>query len=184
MTSRLLPFLAAGVLLALGGPASAATYRITPGETHIGFAIGARGYPLTRGEFHSFRASLAIDAAMPVRSQVSFEVAAASIDTHAPFLDDYVRGAGFLDTAHHPEIAFRSTAVRRLDDSAVEVTGALTLLGVTRPETFRVTVHPEEGGYALLAEGEIRRSDFGMTGGLPLVSDTVTITVSTRAKAA
>lgn len=172
--------------LAGSNPASAALYHVEPGQTRISFAIGAKGYPLTRGEFRRFQANLAIDDAAPARSRVSFSVAAASIDTHAAALDDYVRGAGFLDTAHHPDIAFHSTAVRRLDEHTVELTGDLTLLGVTRPETFRVTASPLAGhgtGYTLVAEGEIQRSDFGMTGGLPLVSNTVIITVSTVADA-
>lgn len=172
--------------LASSDPAAAALYHVEPGQTRISFAIGAKGYPLTRGEFRRFQANLAIDDATPARSRVSFDVAAASIDTHAATLDDFVRGAGFLDTAHHPEIAFRSTTVRRVDAHTVELTGDLTLLGVTRPETFRVTATPVAGrgtSYSLVAEGEIQRSDFGMTGGLPLVSDTVTITVSTIADA-
>ena len=65
----------------------------------------------------------------------------------------------------------------------VELSGELTLLGITRPETFQVTVTPEGPAFRLVAEGEIRRSDFGMTGDLPLVSDAVTITVSTIAVA-
>ncbi|MET3356320.1 YceI family protein [Xanthobacter autotrophicus] len=173
------------VALALAplSPAAAAAYRVETGQTHIDFAIGAKGYPVTRGEFHRFNASVAIDAAAPAKSQVAFDVAAASIDTHAPLLDDYVRGAGFLDTAHHPGIAFHSTTVRQMNDRTVELAGNLSLLGVTRPETFRVTVTPEGTAFRLVAQGEIRRSDFGMTGGLPLVSDTVTITVSTLALA-
>lgn len=174
--------LVTGAMLA-ASPAAAAPYQIEPAQTRIAFAVGAQGYPVTRGEFRQFRANLAIDAATPARSQVAFTVDAASIDTRAPLIDEYVRGRDLLDVARHPAISFRSTAVRQVGENAVEVRGALTLLGVTRPETFRVTVKPEGGAYALTAVGTIRRSDFGMMGGLPLVSDTVTITVSTRATA-
>lgn len=181
--AALAPACLAAAWFASANPAAAAAYRVEPGQTHIDFAIGAKGYPVTKGEFHRFTARLSIDAAAPARSQVAFDVAAASIDTRAPMLDDYVRGPGFLDTARHPQIAFRSTAVRKLSDNAVELQGNLTLLGVTRPERFQVTVTPEGAAFRLVAEGEIRRSDFGMTGGLPVVSDTVTITVSTVAVA-
>ena len=176
--------LAALALVAAPLRADAGSYRVDPAATRIAFAIGAKGYPVTRGEFHRFNASLNIDSAAPSRSRVAFEVAAASIDTRVTLLDDYVRGPGFLDTAHHASIAFRSTSVRKVDERTVELTGDLTLLGVTRPETFRVTVTPQgAAAYSLVAEGEIRRSDFGMIGGLPLVADTVVITVSTRATA-
>lgn len=174
--------LVAAALLLGTGTAGAASYRIDPARTQIAFAIGAKGYPMTRGEFRRFTAKLAVDAAAPSRSHVAFDVAAASIDTHSPLLNDYVRAPGFLDTAHHPGIAFRSTSVRKVDDHTVELTGNLTLLGVTRPQSFRVTVTPADAaGYRLVAEGDIRRSDFGMTGGSPMVADIVTITVSTVA---
>lgn len=174
--------LATATVLLGTGPAGAAPYRVDPARTHIAFAIGAKGYPVTRGEFRRFTANLAIDVATPARSRVAFDVAAASIDTRSPLLDDYVRAPGFLDTAHHPGIAFRSTSVRKVDERTVELTGNLTLLGVTRSQTFRVTVTPTgASGYQLVAEGDIRRSDFGMTGGSPMVADTVTITVSTVA---
>ncbi|WP_454918357.1 YceI family protein [Xanthobacter sediminis] len=181
--TRLFPSLAVALAVA-ATPALAASYQTDPARTHVAFTIGAKGYPMTMGEFRSFKADLAIDGGVPARSRVSFDVAADSIDTHVALLDDYVRGAGFLDTARHPSISFRSTAVRRVDDQTVELTGDMTLLGVTRPETFRVRVTPTaDSAYTLVAEGEIRRSDFGMTAGLPLVSDTVTITVSTLASA-
>lgn len=175
----------AALLLALAAaPASARPYQVDPARTRIAFAIGAKGYPVTKGEFGRFDATLSIDVASPARSQVAFKVAAASIDTHVPLLDDYVRGPGFLDTAHHATIAFRSTSVRKVDEHTVDLTGDMTLLGVTRPVRFRVTVTPAgEADYMLEAQGEIRRSDFGMTAGLPLVADTVTITVSALAAA-
>lgn len=179
----LTPACFAAAWFATASPSAAAAYRVEPGQTHIAFAIGAKGYPVTKGEFRRFTARLSIDAAAPAKSQVAFDVAAASIDTRAPMLDDYVRGAGFLDTARHPQIAFRSTTVHKVSERAVELRGNLTLLGVTRPETFQVIVTPEGTAFRLVAEGEIRRSDFGMTGGLPMVSDTVTITVSTLAVA-
>jgi polyisoprenoid-binding protein YceI len=44
-----------------------------------------------------------------------------------------VLGPEFFDAEHHPEITFRSTAVRLADDGRAEVDGELTIRGVTRP---------------------------------------------------
>lgn len=69
-----------------------------------------------------------------------------------------VLGPAFFDAEHHPEIAFRSTAVRLGDDGRAEVDGELTIRGVTRP---------------IAASGEYappRPSDFGEVGGLQLMT--------------
>ncbi|MFG1463386.1 YceI family protein [Xanthobacter sp. DSM 24535] len=169
-------------------PAAAApvAYAVDPSATRIGFEVGAKGFPLTKGVFRAFTANLNIDFNMPARSKVMFQVGAGSLDTQAPALDDYVRGPVFLDAARYPEITFDSIRVRKLDDQTVEVVGNLTLLGVTREQAFDVKVAPHaEGsreGFAFQVEGAIHRSDFGMTGGLPLVSDDVRITVYAQAE--
>jgi hypothetical protein len=68
----------------------------------------------------------------------------------------HVLGPDFLDAEHHPEITFRSTAVRLADDGGVEVDGELTIRGVTRPVTA-------SGHYA-----PPRPSSFGEIAGLQL----------------
>lgn len=182
-----LVFRALAVLaILLGGtlPLIARTYRVDPAKTEIAFEIGAKGYPLTHGVFRRFTSSLAIDVERPQRSSVRFEVASDSLDTRSPALDAYVRGPVFLDAASYPTIRFVSTSVEKLGDHTVRVTGDLTLLGVTRPETFVVEVDPGAGSsFSLRAAGDVRRSAFGMKSALPLVSDDVRILVSTRADA-
>jgi polyisoprenoid-binding protein YceI len=65
------------------------------------------------------------------------------------------------------------------------VTGNLTLLGITKPFTLMVEVVTDPSGrsraVAFLARGRIQRSDFGMRFGVPLIDDTLEITVKTRA---
>ncbi len=184
---RMQHFLGLALLgLLLGAPAARAeTFRLDPARTEIRFEVGAQGYPVTRGVFRQFTSNLAIDFEQPARSKVSFKVAAASLDTQVPALDAYVRGPVFLNTAQFPEITFVSNGVEKLDDHRVRVSGLLTMMGVTKPESFLVDVTRQSGITALSLEavGRIRRSDFGMLGGLPLVSDEVGITVATLAAA-
>ncbi|OYY84150.1 MAG: hypothetical protein B7Y61_09535 [Rhizobiales bacterium 35-66-30] len=174
-------------LLLCAAPAVAApvSFAVDPSATRIGFEVGAKGYPVTEGVFRTFSADLNIDFDMPARSKVMFRVRSNSLDTEAPALDDYVRGPGFLDSARYPDITFVSTRVRKLDDKTVEVVGNLTLLGVTREQAFDVNVAQHRAGsrdgFAFQVEGAIHRSDFGMTGGLPLVSNDVRITVYAQA---
>ncbi|OYX74819.1 MAG: hypothetical protein B7Y95_05010 [Rhizobiales bacterium 32-66-11] len=88
-------------LLLCAAPAMAApvSFAVDPSATRIGFEVGAKGYPVTKGVFRTFSADLNIDFDMPARSKVMFRVGSNSLDTEAPALDDYVRGPGFLDSA-------------------------------------------------------------------------------------
>ncbi|MCB4771384.1 YceI family protein [Ancylobacter sp. Lp-2] len=175
-------FAVAALLLVAGVPLRADPYRIDPSQTQIAFEIGAKGYPLTHGVFRRFTSQLSIDPDRPQRSTVRFSVAAASLDTRSPALDTYVRGPAFLDSDRHPDIRFTSTSVEKLDDRSVRVTGNMTLLGTTRPESFTVEVKRDGGrGFSFHAEFGVRRSLYGMTAGLPLVADDVRIIVAAHA---
>lgn len=181
ITVRALGF-AVALLIAATLSVRAQSYKVDPAQTRIAFEIGAKGYPLTQGVFRRFTSRLAIDLDRPQRSSVRFTIAAASLDTRAPALDDYVRGPAFLNTDRHPDIHFVSTSVEKLDDRTVRVRGNLTLLGVTRPESVTVRVQRDpDRSFGLRAEFQLRRSHFGMTAGLPLISDHVRIIVATRA---
>ena len=173
---------AAGLLFAAVSPVQAQSYKVDPAQTRIAFEIGAKGYPLTQGVFRRFTSRLSIDLDRPQRSSVRFAVVSASLDTKSPALDTYVRGPAFLDSDRYPDIRFTSTAVEKLDDHTVRVSGDMTLLGTTRPESFTVQVERGPGrNFSFHAEFGVRRSRYGMTAGLPLVSDDVRIIVVARA---
>jgi polyisoprenoid-binding protein YceI len=69
---------------------------------------------------------------------------------------EHVLGPEFFDADHHPEITFRSTAIRLAADRSVELDGELTIRGITRPVTA-------SGNYA-----SPRPSSFGKIAGLQL----------------
>lgn len=171
------------VLLVAGAvPSLARSYRVDSARIEIAVEIGPRFYPLVHGVFRRFTSSILIDLMQPEHSMLRFTVASASLDTGTSALDSYVRGPGFLDAADYPTIHFVSTKVEKLGEHRMRVTGNLTLRGVTRPETFMLEVQPGVGSnLSLRAEGEVRRSAFGMTSGLPIVPDNVRILVTTRA---
>jgi len=84
-------------------------------------------------------------------------------------------------------VSFVSTQVEKLDSRAARVTGNLTMLGVTRSIVLTVNVDADPlakgRAVAFVATGTIRRSEFGMPFGVPLIDDTLEITVKTRALA-
>ena len=115
-------------------------WRIDPARTHIGFVVDAVGFPRTQGEFRAFNGRLSIDFDRPAASHVAFTVRSNSIEVGSSSFDDTLRGSNFLDAQRFPDIRFESTRVEKRDESTIELTGDLTLLGVTRPLTVEVEV--------------------------------------------
>lgn len=89
---------------------------------------------------------------------------------------DIMTGPQMLDTAKFPQFVFKSAEIRMTGAKSMEISGTLTLHGVTRPT---VLVANYNGGYAGMpnmdpqarvgfsARGSFKRSDFGITYGVP-----------------
>jgi polyisoprenoid-binding protein YceI len=188
--------LLAAVALAAGAEAavSAQIWHVDEAHTSIGFKIDAVGFPTTRGRFLRHVGEISIDFDRPVKSFTRFTVESDSVDLGSPSYTDFVKSAALLNVAQYPTMSFASTEVEKLDARTARVIGNLTLLGVTRPVAFIVNVDagrpaggvekgPGKGANAVTfsATGTIRRSEFGMVFGIPLVEDALEITVKTRA---
>jgi polyisoprenoid-binding protein YceI len=170
----------------VGGAAmSAQNWRIDETSTLIGFKIDAVGFPATRGRFMHYTGDISLDFDRPAKSFTRFTVDSTSVDVGSESYTSFVKSGALLNVAQFPTMSFTSTEVAKLDERTAQVTGDLTLLGVTRPVTLTVNVladRPAKGhAVAFVATGAIKRSDFGMVFGIPLIDDTLEITVKTRA---
>jgi polyisoprenoid-binding protein YceI len=166
----------------VGVAAERAAWRIDPARTHIGFVVDAVGFPRTQGEFHAFDGRLSIDFDRPAASRVAFTVRAESIEVGSSSFDDTLRGSNFLNAQRFPEIRFESTGVEKRDESTIDLTGELTLLGVTRPLTVEVEVKRLGGArLSFVARAHIDRLAYGMNSGFPIISRDVDLTVSSEA---
>ncbi len=189
LLGRRVAALAVGLALGAVAPGtasrSASNWAIDPARTHIAFAVDAVAYPRTHGEFHKFDGSIAVDLEHPARSRVSFHVQAQSVDVGSAAFSDYIRSEVLLDAPRFPTIDFASTAVEKLDEHHVHVTGDLTLLGVTRPLGVDVEVERRvEGSHTRLgftAKARIDRLEFGMNSGYPVISRDVDLVISSEA---
>jgi polyisoprenoid-binding protein YceI len=164
---------------------SGQSWRIAEAHTSIGFKIDANGFPTTRGRFTRYTGRILIDLDHPAKSFTSFTVDSASVDVGSQSFNDFVKSAVMLDVARFPTLSFTSTQVEKLDPRTARVTGNLTMLDVTKPITLTVNVEtdPSVKGRAVgfSATGTIKRSEFGMIFGTPLIDDALEITVKTRA---
>jgi polyisoprenoid-binding protein YceI len=181
----------AAVALALGGglivqaAVSAEGWRIDEERTAIGFKIEAAGFPTTRGRFTRYEGRVLLDFDHPAKSFTSFTVSSDSVELGSKTFNDFVKSAALLNVTRFPTLSFASTQVEKLDPHTARITGNLTMLGVTKPVALMVTVETEPSGkrrvVAFAATGTLKRSDYGMIFGIPLIDDALEITVKTRA---
>jgi len=163
------------------------TYTLDPAHSRIGFVARHAMVTKVRGSFDEFAGTAVLDGANPANSRVEVTIEAASIDTRNAQRDEHLRGNDFLAMQEYPKITFVSTGVRQAGDTTFEVTGDLTIKGVTNPVTipfsFEGAAKDPFGNLRVGFEGSvtINRKDFGITwnaaletGGV-LVSEKVTL---------
>jgi polyisoprenoid-binding protein YceI len=141
------------------------------------------------GSFRDFDAAINIDRANPANSSVEFTIQATSINTGNDNRDNHLRSPDFFDVAKFPTISFQSTAVKPKSKTEFDVTGNLTMHGVTKQVTLPVTFlgfgkdprGNEKGGFEI--ETVINRKDYGIVwnrnideGGV-LLGDDVKVTI-------
>jgi polyisoprenoid-binding protein YceI len=154
---------------------------IDPAKTNIAFEIDAVGWPTTRGKFGVFTGSIEVDLDKPSQSSVVLNVNATSVDAGSSGMTSYIKSEVMLNVEKFPQISFRSTSVEKTGERSVKVTGDMNFYGTVLPATFNVDVDKQGAGKVLVftARGTIKRSEFGLISGQPLISDDVKITVST-----
>jgi polyisoprenoid-binding protein YceI len=139
------------------------------------------------GRFNSIDGTFALDEANPAKSQFEFQVKADSVDTGIPKRDLHLKSPDFFNVKQYPTIAFKSHSVTMVGD-AYDVTGDLTLHGVTKPVKVKIVLtgkgqDPKRTPIAgIEATFTIKRSDFGMTNMVGPVGDDVWITVGIEGK--
>jgi polyisoprenoid-binding protein YceI len=184
---------ALAAVLALASPALAAdTYQFDKSHTTVGFQV-RHIFTMLGGKFQDFSGTIRVDRAKPESSSVEFTIQAATIFTNDAKRDEHLRNPDFFDVANHPTITFKSASVRTAGKDVYEVTGNLTMRGVTRQVTLPVTFlgegkdpwGNEKMGFSLATS--LNRKDFGINwnkaldqGGV-LLGDEVKVEISVEA---
>lgn len=142
-------------LVALCPQASAATKTATAQDSTIMFRIKHDlGY--TVGYFGDFTATLDLGDAPGQITSTKMQVATASINTRNNLRDEGLRSAMFFDAAQFPQATFESAKVE-----GDEITGTMTIKGVSQPVVLKVQKDAPSG--KLVLKGEFNRNDFGVT---------------------
>ena len=183
---------AAMLALTLGlSNASADTWEFDKQNTSIRFTWDHLGLSRQSGQFMDFDGRLSFSPSDPEGGMVEVVIKAASLWTGVKEYDDNLKSESFFDAARNPIIMFRSTDARVTGEKTGLVEGELTIMGISRPVTLQVIwnytgehpfapVNPTyKGKWAsgFSATTKIRRSEFGLTRALPLISDEIWITI-------
>jgi polyisoprenoid-binding protein YceI len=156
-------------------------YDIDPVHSRFGFAARHMMVATVRGHFHEFSGGITVPDGDPARGEVDVTIQAASVDTGTAARDDDLRSANFFDAANHPQIVFRSTAIRKTGEGEYEVQGDLTLRGVTRPVALQGSVdgpiNDPFGNQRAAASfgGKLKRSDWGLNWNMALEAGGVVV---------
>ena len=179
---------AAAATLVLSATAIAAqTYVMDARHSEVRFAWSHFGVSKMSGMILNYSGRINFDPASPENSKLEFTGKVDSLWTHVEKLDEHLKGPQFFEAAKFPEITFKSTKVEKTGETTGKITGDLTIKGVTKPVTLDVELN-FKGLYPFLnkpalgfsAKTTINRSDFGITKGIPAVSDEIRITIETE----
>jgi polyisoprenoid-binding protein YceI len=179
--------LAAG--LASTSAAAVETYTIDPVHSAVGFSI-RHFVSKVPGKFSKFSGTITVDRANPQNSSAEATIDVASVNTDNQKRDDHLRNADFFEVAKFPTMTFKSIAWKKTGTDTFEVTGNLTLKGVSKPVVLKVTslgFGPGMGG-AMLSGWEatttINKAEFNLKDPPMLdaaLGDDVTITINIEA---
>lgn len=163
--------------------ANAETYELDPTHTYPHFTVSHLGFSTMRGRFNNTSGTLTMDKAKGTGS-VEIEIDVNSIDTAHEKRDKHLRSPDFFNAAEFPKMTYKSTKVTINKDNSAMVEGNLTMMGVTKPVSLKVTkiscgVHPfnKKDVCGFDATGSLKRSDFGIKYGLPAIGDEITLLI-------
>jgi polyisoprenoid-binding protein YceI len=177
-------------------PVPAGAYTVDKAHTSLVFRVSHLGFSTYTGRFTRLDANLQFDPANLAASRVNVTIDPRSIEAdNAPsgFLQS-LAGKSWLDAERFPAMSFRTKSVEVTGPGIFRVNGELTLHGVTKPLSLDARYN---GGYAghtyepqarvgFSAQGKFRRSDFGVSYGVPApgtdfgIGDEVAVTLESE----
>ena len=168
------------------------TWTVDPTHSNVSFSVKHLGIATVRGNFASFEGTLSVPEDL-AGAKVSGSIDVVSVDTKEAGRDEHLRSPDFFDVASFPKLTFESTRIDALDGDTFEVTGDLTLHGVTNEVTLTAVVEGTEvdpwgnDRVGLSVTGQISRGDYGMKfnqalgSGNVMVSDKVKLSLDVSA---
>ncbi len=169
--------------------AAPVNYKLDASHTAVTWQVTHMGLSHPTGKFMNIEGVLVLDEEKPENSTLNVNIPVAKQDSGVPALNEHMLKSDFLDAEKFPTATFKSSKVELTGKDTAKVTGDMNLRGVTKPVTLDVKLngimaeHPmtKKKFVGFSATTTIKRSDFGMGYGIPMVSDEVILTIESEA---
>jgi polyisoprenoid-binding protein YceI len=161
----------ASVLIALlltAAPSFAQTWQIDTAHSRAQFTVRHLMISNIRGDFGAVKGTVEYDGKDVTKAKVNATIDVSSISTRVDKRDEHLKTDDFLDAANHPTMTFVSRSITPAAGGKYNMTGDLTIRGITRPVTFELTAPSGpittrgQTKIGAAASGRINRKDFGV----------------------
>jgi polyisoprenoid-binding protein YceI len=185
LRSLLLTSLLAASASALAAPQ---TFTIDPTHTQVTFTWNHFGFSNPSARLEDIKGSVVVDQADWAKSSVEVTMPFSGLHTGVPKLDEHMKTPDFFDAAKFPYVTFKSTKVTKTGAETLDITGDLTVHGVTKPVTLHARINKigenkmigsQTAGFD--ADTTLKRSDFGVNKYVPMVGDEIKVHITVSA---
>jgi polyisoprenoid-binding protein YceI len=170
--------------LAVSAAAQAGTWQIDPNHSAAQFSVRHLGVSTVRGAFTKVSGTATFDPADPSKTSLDATIDASSVDTRVEMRDNDLRSPHFLEVQKYPNITFKSKQAKSAGSGKLQITGDLTIHGVTKEVVLDVDgpsapIKDPWGNQRIGASAatKINRQDFGVNGAPGVVGDDINITI-------
>jgi polyisoprenoid-binding protein YceI len=189
---KMLPFALLAALVAAPAFAAPEKYTLDPSHSQVVFSYTHLGFSTTYGMFSGINGEIMFDQEDPTASSVSVSFPVRSMLTGWEERFTHFMSPEFFNAADDAAtVTFASTAIEVTGEKTANITGDLTINGVTKPVVLAATLnqvgtHPiaDAPWAGFSATTSVLRSDFNLGLFAPNVSDEVQISISVEAQKA
>lgn len=168
----------------------AGAYTVDTKETLVRYEVLHFGYSDYWGTFPGATGTMTLDPQNLGAAQLEVKVPVATVETTNRELDGELFSDEFFDGETYRYLAFVATAVRRTGPRTVAISGKLSMHNVTLPVVLDATFigggpnpfNSKEIIIGFRATTSVKRSDFGLSKYVPIVSDETHIVISVAFK--
>ena len=134
---------------------------LAAGASEVGFVALVTGDE-TPGTFPVSEVTATLDETTPANSSITARVETAGVTSQNAQMAGSLPDVEWFDSETHPEATFVSSAVRRADDTTLEVDGTLTIKGIAVDVSFPMALADEDGVRVARGEFTVDRQDFDL----------------------
>ena len=173
-------------LWAVIGHTQTTHYRIDPKHTAATMQWQQIGLSNPSARFSGVQGRICVDHSQFENSSVDVNIPVKNMQTDLGFINQTLQSKAWLNSAQYPQMNFKSTQVRRLDQNQYSILGTLTIKGISKPVELTAKLKQfasdqQQKRVGFIASTKIKRSDFKLTAYAPTVSDIIYIQIQTEA---